>query len=446
MSLKSRSLRSSPLLRTLASSAGARLVVLPISTVLGIVVTRLIIDNYGQAAYGQYMLLAGIAALIPFADLGITASIMNAVAGAKDPRNDDHLRATLITSLRILAGSTCTVIMVAIILTVSGAWTQILGEAVGHGAGSLAAGLCLGIIGITLTVSFGQRILIGLGLNHVMILVGGLQTPLVLITVLLVVRLDLPWGSFMAVISYAAAFLLASVQLILANRRIRPTLREALRGAVRLRTVRGARVWDTAWPLLVQMVTLPLAMQSGRVVLSHLGTLDDLTEYSLAWQMFNPIWAVAVAAGMSLWPIFARSRSLGQGAPSPFTLAVGFGAVAAVGCIAIWAASDFLSELASGGVIQLSTPMLLCFSLLMIVQAAKNPLGMYLTDSPGLRFQAYMSVGVLLVTITISVMITLRVGAIGPVIGSLAGVMIFQLGANWAFVRRRLRTTPQPSP
>lgn len=438
--------RGSPVLRTLASSAGARMVVLPISTLLGIVVTRLIIDTYGQAAYGQYMLLAGIAALIPFADLGITASIMNAVAGAKDPRDDVHLRRTLITSLRILAGSTCTVILVAIVLTAAGAWPMILGDAVAEGAGSAAAGLCLLVIGLTLTVSFGQRILIGLGLNHIMILIGGLQTPLVLLALLLVIRLELPVGDFLAVISYTAAFLLAAVMLALANRRIRPTLSEAVRGAVRVRSVRGARVWDTAWPLLVQMVTLPLAMQSGRVVLSHLGTLDDLTEYSLAWQMFNPVWAVAVAAGMSLWPVFARSRSLGQSAPSPFTLALAFGGVAVLGCVAIWLLSGFLAELASGGVITLTTPMLFWFSLLMIAQAAKNPLGMYLTDPPGLRFQAYMSVGVLVASVTISVLITLRVGAIGPVVGSVVGVTLFQVIANWLYVRRRLVPEPAPPP
>ncbi len=75
-------------LRPVGGSAAARMLVLPISAILGIFVTRLIIDNYGQASYAQYMLLVGIAALIPFADLGISASIMNSVAAADDPRSD----------------------------------------------------------------------------------------------------------------------------------------------------------------------------------------------------------------------------------------------------------------------------------------------------------------------------------------------------------------------
>ena len=45
----------SSLSRALLSSAGARLLVLPVSAILGIVVTRLVIDNYGQSAYAQYM-------------------------------------------------------------------------------------------------------------------------------------------------------------------------------------------------------------------------------------------------------------------------------------------------------------------------------------------------------------------------------------------------------
>ncbi len=70
------------LVRSVGGSAAARLLVLPISAVLGIFVTRLLIDNYGQASYAQYMLLVGIVSLIPFADLGISASIMNATAAA----------------------------------------------------------------------------------------------------------------------------------------------------------------------------------------------------------------------------------------------------------------------------------------------------------------------------------------------------------------------------
>ena len=74
----------------------------------------------------------------------------------------------------------------------------------------------------------------------------------------------------------------------------------------------GERVFDTAWPMLIQMIALPLAMQSNRLILSHVSSVDELATYSLASQMFNPIFSVSIAASMALWPVFARARSRGE--------------------------------------------------------------------------------------------------------------------------------------
>ena len=59
-------------MRGIGANALARILVLPVSAVLGLVLTRLVLDNYGEGAYAQYVLLAGVGALIPFADLGIS--------------------------------------------------------------------------------------------------------------------------------------------------------------------------------------------------------------------------------------------------------------------------------------------------------------------------------------------------------------------------------------
>ena len=64
---------------TVFRSAGARVAVLPLSAILGIVNTRLIIENFGKDAYAQYGLIVAVGALLPFADLGMSAAIMNAL-------------------------------------------------------------------------------------------------------------------------------------------------------------------------------------------------------------------------------------------------------------------------------------------------------------------------------------------------------------------------------
>ncbi len=424
------------LIKVVGGSAAARMLVLPISAILGIVVTRLIIENYGEASYAQYMLLVGIVSLIPFADLGISAAIMNAVAEAKDPRSDDNLRTTLITSMRILAGSATTLIIVAAVLTLTGAWPAILGDGLDGGTGQLAAGLCITAFALAMLVGFGQRILIGLHLNFLSILIGGLQTPLVLLVLLGAIATGIDIGPYVAVISYISLILTGGLMLFLANRRVRPVLGEAFRGAWRVFSVRGGRVFDTAWPMLVQMVALPLAMQSNRLILSHTSGVTELATYSLASQMFNPIFSVSVAASMALWPIFARARRAGTSDVSPQRLAFVFTGFSLIAVTVMSLASGLLAQLASGGRIELPLALVLAFAVLMVLQAAKSPLGMYMTDARGLRFQAYMALGMLPVNVGLSIWLAFVWGAVGPVIGSIVGVLIFQLVANWVYVTR----------
>lgn len=424
------------LARTVGGSAAARIIVLPISAILGIFTTRLIIDNFGQSSYAQYMLLVGISSLIPFADLGISASIMNATAAAEDPRTDSALFRTLVTCMRVLAGSASVLTVVAIVLTVAGAWPTLLGEGLSSASGNLAAGLCLVALASAMLVGFGQRILIGLGLNFLTILVGGLQTPIVLLVVFVCAQSGWNAGPYVAVASYLSLLLTGGICLMLANRRIRPTIGKAFRAAFKVRTVKGGRILNTAWPMMVQMIALPLAMQTDRLVLSHADGVGELSKYALASQMFNPIFSVSVAASMALWPVFAKARSTGSTETSPRQLSLVFGGFALMAVTVMALASGFLADVASNGTIGLPVELVLAFSVLMVVQAAKSPLGMYMTDAKGLRFQAFSILLMVPVNLGLSILLAERWGAVGPVIGSIIGVSLFQLVANWLYVTR----------
>lgn len=427
--------------RSVLTSAGARVIILPVNAVLGLLSTRLIIEHFGQGAYLQYGLLVGIAALLPFADLGISAAIMNAVGESDHPARDDRVRRVLITSMRILFGAMVVIVMTAVVLTLAGAWPPLLGEGLLPGSGPIAAGLCLGVYGLNLLVGFGERILIGLGKNHVAILVLGLQTPVMLVVIVVVTLLGLPAGGYLAVMAYVVLLVLGAVMLARAARLVRPVVGQAARAARHVRTERGGRVFDVGWPLLVQMVALPVALQTDRIVVSHLSSLDELAKYTLGSQLFAPVLAVIGSAGAVLWPIFARARAQGsdEGVTSPNTLAVGFAAAAAVVCVVIAAVSPWLAAGASDGSIELPVSVLAAFSALMVVQAARYPLGSYLTDAPGLRFQAWLILGMLPVNLALSVLLTPALGAVGPLLGSIVSMTVFQLFGTWWFVRRERR-------
>ena len=55
---------------------------------------------------------------------------------------------------------------------------------------------------------------------------------------------------------------------------LRRALRDVAAGA---NASRGGEVFDTAWPMLLQMIALPIAMQTDRIVLSHVSDLKNLS-------------------------------------------------------------------------------------------------------------------------------------------------------------------------
>lgn len=425
--------------RSVATSAGTRVLVLPFSAVLGVVNTRLIIENFGRDTYAQYGLLVAIGALLPFTDLGMSAAIMNAIGGSDDPAHDDHVRRVMITSIRVLICSGTVLLAVTAVISLAGWWPAIMGEGLLPGTGPMVAAACLSLIAITLPVAFGQRVLTAKGKNHVTVALLGLQTPAMLVVLLVIINWDLGDGAYLPVFPYLVSLLISVAATLVAARLVHPLIGTALRQVPRVRSVRGEKVFDVAWPMLIQMIALPIAMQSDRLVLSHVGGSEELAVYNLGAQLYLPVWQVTTAAGVALWPIFARARARGErGAHSPYPLSGGFAGAAALACLGLTLLAPWLVELASDGQIVLPMSLKLAFSVFMVLQAAKYPLGMFMTDARGLRYQALMIVLMVPVNLGLSIALTPSLGPVGPVVGSIVGVGVFQLGANALYVRLAL--------
>jgi O-antigen/teichoic acid export membrane protein len=331
-------------------------------------------------------------------------------------------------------------LLVDIVITATGLWPTLMGESLIPGTGPVAAAAVLGLIAVTMPIAFGQRVLTGLGKNHLSVALFGLQTPVVLVALLCIIRFDWGSGSYLPVIPYLVVFSLSIAATFVAARMIHPTIGSAFRDVPRVRSVSGGRVLNVAWPMLIQMIALPIAMQSDRLILSHVSTTSNLAEYNLASQMYLPVWQVVTAAGVALWPIFARARAEGTSRRnSPMPLSLGFAGAAAAVCLFIAVISPWLATVASDGEIKISRGLLLAFSVFMVCQAAKYPLGMFMTDAPGLRYQAFMVLCMLPINLGISIVLAKKLGAVGPIIGSTIGVFLFQVCANFFYVRRNLQ-------
>jgi hypothetical protein len=114
-----------------------------------------------------------------------------------------------------------------------------------------------------------------------------------------------------------------------------------------------------------------------------------------------------------------------------------FALLGSTAAIAMSALSPVLARAATDGAVQLPALVVVSFSVLMVAQGANYPLGMYITDAAGLRFQAYLILLMLPLNLGLSVWLTAPLGASGPAIGSAVGVLACQVIPNWIYVGRR---------
>lgn len=428
------------------TSAGAKLLVMGVSGVVSIVSVRLVLDHFGVAAYAQYGLLVSLGALLPFADLGMAASVINTVASSPEPATDERVRRTLLSALRVITCSVVVILALALLVTALQLWPVLLGDGLLPGSGPLAALACVSVFALTLPLAVGQRVLTGLGRNHVQILLQGIASPFFALCVVLLVVSGARAGGLLAVFSYAGGAVVAGIGTVVAVRLLPGLAGGVLRDLPRLRSAPGAPVLDVAWPVLVQMMALPVAMQTDRLLLSHLAPAEALAQYSFGWALFGIVLQTISAAGIALWPVFARARSEQQ-VRSPLPMAAAFCGAGLLAAAALALVLPWVAPLISGGAIVLDAWLVWGLVALVAVQAAKYPLGMYMTDAAGLRFQVPPILAMVPINLALSWWWVGELGAAGPILGSAVSVLLCQVlpsawYVRWDLTRRRAALSP----
>lgn len=394
---------------------------------------RIIIGDWGIEAYASYGLLVALVALLPFADLGMAAVVINAVAD--NPDGGRTLRLNLLSVFRVLISAALALVAVALTVTLAGGWRILLGESLFPGeSGEWAVFVCLAIFGVNLPASVGARVLIGLGRNSTLVLVQTIQYPLILVG-LLALRSTAPEsGTWLPTLAYAATLVVNLWCYAIAAHKLGHDIGWGL-WHVASRSWRGASIGHTAIPMLVQSIAIPLATQSDRIVISQVGSTESLAQYNLGSQVFMMVWQVTGAAGVSLWPIFARMKTAGRRPPvARFSLIFGFAALLAA--LILWALTPLVEHYIAFDEIQIPPMLSIAFVFYVALNAFMYPFGMLLTDPRGLRFQAICVSVALPVNIALSIWLTSQIGAAGPVVGSATCLLAFQLVPYIIYVAR----------
>jgi O-antigen/teichoic acid export membrane protein len=245
------------------------------------------------------------------------------------------------------------------------------------------------------------------------------------------------WVVVLPAASLAAVNLLTSV---VASRVTGFSWRTLFGKLVRRRTFQGRRIRSIAGPRLILSLTIPLALASDRVVLSHFASAQDVAVYGVCLQLFAPVTALVAAAAQPLWPIYVAARATGETGPRVTRLVLGFclGTLLVSGTLLVL--SGPLAKIVGDGKVDLGLLVPVAGALMTLVFAAAYPVGMALTTPKELRFMAAANVIALPLNVAGSIVLARSLGAAGPMLASTGmGVGLTLAGAYY------LRTRHHPS-
>lgn len=413
----------SSVMRTLGTSAAARLLTLPVTAIATVVTTYLLVKEIGVESYAYVVLVGSLFQLIPFADLGLGAAVVSATAKRMQSRQNAAIAlATAHRAFRTLASSAVILAALAVAIGLCGFWPSLLGLPPSLSTSAQwAIAIVLLPFAISIPFGIGQRILIGEGKNHIVALVGIAGPIVATLTTFALLRLHSD-PLVLGMATPVGILLVSIICFVIALKASRWTLKDVL---VRRSSQRKPKLWNAAIPMLIISITVPLAMQSDRLVLSHFSKALELSEYSVAAQMYVPCFSIISMAAAALWPIFSRSGSASSAlwAKAFATLASG-GLILAVFFVALVGP---VSALITENKLSVGLDLAAAFGSLLIVMACHQTSAVLLTSPSHLGFQAVCSTIMLVTNLALSILLAPLLGASGVVWASVISVFIAQL-------------------
>src|SRR5262249_39013834 len=173
----------------------------------------------------------------------------------------------------------------------------------------------------------------------------------------------------------------------------------------------AGRLW-----LFVVGVGLPVGLQTGRILLAHLSTPAQLSNYALMAQIYGVCWSVLSTAGLAYWPVFVKRRAATEETVRMWwRLTATFAGIAAIATVGMVALGPWAAMVLSGGRIDVSAWLALAFGGLLVGQAVHLPANVLLTRPNEARWQAQWTVAMAAISIGLGCAAAARFGAVGVV-------------------------------
>ncbi|WP_156165142.1 hypothetical protein [Demequina silvatica] len=425
--------------RDLVATAGSRLAVLPVSAISALLTARLVVEATGAEQYGLISLIGQLFLMLPFADLGLGVAVARSLARRGLTGHDARIAiVTLIRTYRILVVAAMVACAAFFVLARAGTWAGLLGVEDAYSAEvNKATAVSLSIFVIAVPLGLAQRVLIGAGRTQIVSLGTGIAPVASLLLTVLSVALGVDSLSIYAVIP-AIGVLVQNAYYFVASWRVSINRYSVTKLLERIDYSRlpHTQLWASAVAALILSGAYAVQVQSGKIVVAHVGTALDLSEYAMASQLYQPLASVVFLTGMALVkPFSARIPA----AKDYWRSATVLGCVAISAGIALVLAGPWLVSLMSGGQVPSSLAVLGAFGFLLMAQALTGPAAATLTDPRGIRQQAFARIIGLAISIPAAIALAKTIGPAGPPLAAGLAIIVTEVLGLAAVVARRRR-------
>lgn len=411
----------------------------PVVAALGLANTALIVRETGGAVFGLVSLVATIALLLPFADLGIGATVLSASAQLGGPSHDPKAADVIRRAYRVLFAVAAVLVVVALCVMALDGWAAVVGFSSGpDDRWAITVAAC--IFAFTIPAGLGVRILIGIDRNPLATLVL-MSCPAFALGLTLVLYVSDVSGIWYAVSSLGGLLIGLALGTVL-GLRLSGLGWSAFCGVSPSRT-RSGLLAGSMWLFLVGL-GLPVGLQTGRVLLAHLSTPVQLSEYALMAQLYAVCWQVLSTAGLAYWPIFVKRRAATEQTVRMWWRLTGaFAAIAALGTLGLFTLGPWAAAVLSGRRIEVSAWLALAFGVLLIGQAIHLPANVLLTRPNEARWQALWTLAMAALSIGLGCVAAAQFGAVGVVCASALAIFAAQVLPDLLWVPRLVRRRPR---
>ncbi|SDE15532.1 lipopolysaccharide biosynthesis protein [Rhodococcus tukisamuensis] len=425
--------------RALVRGTVYRIVGTPVVAALGLVNTAVIVRETGEAVFGLVSLVATVTLLFPFADLGIGAVVLNASASLLGAGRDAHEVDVIRRAYRVLFVVAAALVLVALAVMAVDGWGSLIGFSSGPDD-RWAITVAVVLFALTIPAGLGVRILIGIDRNQLatLVLMSSAAFSLMLTLLLYACGVDGIWYALSALGGVLAGHLIGTAAALRLSGLGWSAFAPVSDSSAHTRLLEGS-----LWLFLVG-VGLPVGLQTGRILLSHLSTPAELSEYALMAQMYGVGWSVLSTAGMAYWPVFVKRRGAAETTVRIWwRLTAAFTAFATIAAVGMTTLAPWVASILSGGRIEVSAALALAFGVLLVAQSMHLPASVLLTRPNEARWQACWIAAMATASLGVGVVVAGPFGAVGVVCAAALGVLAAQVLPDLLWVPTLVRRRPR---